>query len=59
MLNLIGLLFWPLYCLTPENRLGRQIMQSIQDGDLARTAELNAEFARRFHANAPKNAPGT
>lgn len=57
MLNLMGLLARPLYGLTPENRLGRKIMQSMQDGDLERAAELKAEFAERFNVNAPKDSP--
>lgn len=54
MLKLIGWLARPLYELTPENKLGRRIMQSIQDGDLEKTAELHAEFAQRFRVRTPK-----
>lgn len=54
MVNLAGFLTLPLYGLTPENRLGRRMMEAIKDGDFEKSKVLGDEFEKRFNVNVPK-----
>jgi hypothetical protein len=55
ILNLVGFLTLRLYDLTPENRLGRKMMEALKGGDFEKGRALTREFEKRFNVNVPKD----